>query len=65
MKKLIEDLFKKIDVDLVKIFRRKILYENLQKIFFPSKNLQTVFQRNSAKIFQRMRSCEDLHKGSS
>ena len=62
--KLLEDLPKKINVDILKIFRRKCFYENLHKIF-SSKNLQKVFRRNSAKIFRRMRSCEDLHKRSS
>ena len=60
-KKLLEDLPKKINVDILKIFKRKSLYENLNKIF-SSKYLQKVFRRNSAKIFQRMRSREDLHQ---
>ena len=63
-KKLLEELLKKNNVDLLKIFKRKSFDQNLYKIF-SSKNLQKVFRRNSAKIFRRMRSCEDLHKRSS
>ena len=60
-KKLLEDLPKKIIVDLLKLFIRKSFYENHHRIFC-SKNLQKIFRRNSPRIFQRMRSCEDLHK---
>ena len=53
--KLFEDILKKINVDFLKIFRRKSF--DLHKIF-SSKNLQ-------AKIFRRLRSREDHHKRSS
>ena len=61
---MLEDLPKKINVDILKIFRIKSFDKNLYKIF-SSKNLQKVFRRNSAKICRRMRSREDLHKRSS
>ena len=60
-----EDYLKKINVDLLKIFRifleEKILIKNLHKIF-SSKNLS--FDK-SAKINRRMRSLVDLDKRSS
>ncbi len=55
---------KKLFKDLLKIFRRKSFNSNLFK-FFSSKNLRKGFQRNSSKIFRRIRSREDLHERSS
>ena len=60
-KKLLENLQKKINVNFLKIFRKKSFDENLHKIF-SSKNLQKVFRRNSAKIARKMRSYEDLRE---
>ena len=64
MKKLYEDLLKKINVNLLKIFIRKSSDSNLFTIF-SSKNLRSAFRRNSAKIIRRIRSREDLREISS
>ena len=61
-KKLLKDLFKKIRVDLLKIFRRKSFDRNLHKIF-SSKYLKwfsVEIQRNFRRIFVRSHYHEDL-----
>jgi hypothetical protein len=44
MKKLLEELLKKINVDLLKIFKRKSFDQNRYKLF-SSKNLQKGFPK--------------------
>ena len=62
-KKLLEDLPKKINVVLLKVFRRKSFYENLQKIFRRMRSREDLHKRSLRDLNLRKISKKDSGPG--